>query len=206
MSKKKKIYDTLVDRDKKVIDLLENVKVATREQIQRVVYPNISQNIPIRKLTMLAENKLVKRDYFNIGGHNNVYVYYLNKKPSKRTIIHEVTVTEFITKVMSICNVIEVCTSYKTGSIISDCYIKYKGSDDKIRHLVAEIQLSNKVYEGCVEKYKKFKNEILEYRKEFATIPRLIVITDLPHDNEQIKGMKVKYDSLQMNNLRELLF
>ena len=32
------------------------------------------------------------------------------------------------------------------------------------------------------------------------------VITDLPHDNEQIKGMKVKYDTLQMNNLRELLF
>ena len=79
MTKKKKIYDTLVDRDKKVIDLLENVKVATREQIQRVVYPNVSQNIPIRKLTMLTENKLVKRDYFNLGGHNNVYVIYCMK-------------------------------------------------------------------------------------------------------------------------------
>lgn len=206
MTKKKKIYDTLVDRDKKVIDLLENVKVATREQIQRVVYPNVSQNIPIRKLTMLTENKLVKRDYFNLGGHNNVYVYYLNKKPSKRNILHEITITDFITRVMSICKVIEVYTSYKTGSIISDCYIRYQDSEGKIRHLVAEIQLSNKVYEGSVEKYKKFKNEILEHRKEFATIPRLIVITDLPHDNEQIKGMKVKYDTLQMNNLRELLF
>lgn len=206
MTKKKKIYDTLVDRDKKVIDLLENVKVATREQIQRVVYPNVSQNIPIRKLTMLTENKLVKRDYFNLGGHNNVYIYYLNKKPSKRNILHEITITDFITKVMSICEVIEVYTSYKTGSIISDCYIRYRDSEGKIRHLVAEIQLSNKVYEGSVEKYKKFKNEILEHRKEFNTIPRLIVITDLPHDNEQIKGMKVKYDNLQMNNIRELLF
>ena len=206
MTKKKKIYDTLVDRDKKVIDLLENVKVATREQIQRVVYPNVSQNIPIRKLTMLTENKLVKRDYFNLGGHNNVYIYYLNKKPSKRNILHEITITDFITKVMSICEVIEVYTSYKTGSIISDCYIRYRDSEGKIRHLVAEIQLSNKVYEGSVEKYKKFKNEILEHRKEFNTIPRLIVITDLEHDNEQIKGMKVKYDTLQMNNLRELLF
>ena len=206
MTKKKKIYDTLVDRDKKVIDLLENVKVATREQIQRVVYPNVSQNIPIRKLTMLTENKLVKRDYFNLGGHNNVYIYYLNKKPSKRNILHEITITDFITKVMSICEVIEVYTSYKTGSIISDCYIRYRDSEGKIRHLVAEIQLSNKVYEGCIEKYKKFRNEILEHRKEFNTIPRLIVITDLEHDNEQIKGMKVKYDNTDMNNIRELLF
>ena len=45
--------------------------------------------------------------------------------------------------------------------IISDCYIKYQDSEGKIRHLVAEIQLSNKVFEGCVEKYKNFKNEIL---------------------------------------------
>lgn len=206
MAKKKKIYDTLVDRDKKVIDLLENVKVATREQIQRVVYPNISQNTPIRKLTMLTENELVKRSYFNIGGHNNVYVYYLSRKPSRRNIMHDITITEFITKVMCICEVIEVHTNYRIGSIISDCYIRYKDSEGKVRHLVGEIQLSNKVYEGCVEKYKKFKNEILEHRKEFATIPRLIVITDLAHNNEQIKGMKVKYDNLQMNNLRELLF
>ena len=82
MTKKKKIYDTLVDRDKKVIDLLENVKVATREQIQRVVYPNVSQNIPIRKLTMLTENKLVKRDYFNLGGHN-VYTYNTRQQLQK---------------------------------------------------------------------------------------------------------------------------
>ena len=206
MAKKKKIYDTLVARDKKVIDLLENVKVATREQIQRVVYPNISQNTPIRKLTMLTDNELVKRSYFNLGGHSNVYVYYLSRKPSRRNIMHDITITEFITKVMCICEVIEVHTNYKIGSIISDCYIRYKDSEGKARHLVGEIQLSNKVYEGCVEKYKNFKNEILEHKKEFSTIPRLIVITDLPHNNEQIKGMKVKYDNLQMNNLRELLF
>lgn len=205
MTKKKKIYDTLVDRDKKVIDLLENVKVATREQIQRVVYPNVSQNIPIRKLTMLTENKLVKRDYFNLGGHNNVYVYYLKNKPSKRNILHEITITDFITKVMSITEVVEVETSFKLGSVISDGYIKYKTYEGKTRHLFLEVQLSNKVSD-CVEKYKNIKSAILEEKPNWQTIPRLIVITDLEHDNEQIKGLKVKYDTLQMNNLRELLF
>ena len=202
---KKKIYDSLVRRDQRVIDLLEQCKVATREQIQRVVYPHVSQNIPIRKLTMLADNKLLKRDYFNLGGHSNVYVYYLAKKPSKRNIKHEITITEFITNVMSICEVIEVQTSYKTGSIISDCYIRYKDSENRIRHLVAEIQLSNKVCD-CTEKYKKFKSEILEHRADFKSIPRLIVITDLAHEEEQIRGMKVKYDTTQMKNLREILF
>ncbi len=39
-----------------------------------------------------------------------------------------------------------------------------------------------------------------------GTIPRLIVITDLEHNNEQLKHMKVKYDTTDMENLRELLF
>lgn len=208
MGKKKIIYDSLVDRDKRAVDLVELIGVATREQIQRVVYPRISQNTPIRKLTMLTDNKLLKRDYYNLGGKNNSYVYYPidSKKPSKRNIKHEIYISEFITNVMSISHVIGVYRSYKTGSIISDAYIKYKDSENRVRHLVLEVQLSGKVYEGCVEKYKKFKHEILEHRPEFKTIPRLVVITDLEHQEEQIKGMKVKYDSLQMNNLRELIF
>ena len=119
--------------------------------------------------------------------------------------MHEITITDFITKVMSITEVVEVETSFKLGSVISDGYIKYKTYEGKTRHLFLEVQLSNKVSD-CVEKYKNIKSAILEEKPNWQTIPRLIVITDLEHDNEQIKGLKVKYDTLQMNNLRELLF
>ena len=74
-----------------------------------------------------------------------------------------------------------------------------------VRSLFLEVQLSNKVND-CISKYKDIKNIILDERKDWQVIPRLIVITDLEHNNEQIKNIKIKYDTTDMNNLREILF
>lgn len=206
MAKKNKVvFDSLVTRDKKIIELIEKVGVITREQVQRVLFKKVHQNIPMRRLSHLTENKLIKRSYYQIEEHKNVYVYYLGKKPSKRNIRHEITVTEFITNVMAITDVLEVNTHYEIGNIIADGYIKYKDSEGKIRRLLLEVQLSNKVND-CVEKYKDIKNLILYNRPDWQTIPRLIVITDLPHQEDQLKNVKVKYDTKDMKNLRKLLF
>ena len=179
MAKKNKVvFDSLVTRDKNIIELIEKVGVITREQVQRVLFKNV---------------------------HQNVYVYYLGKKPSKRNIQHEITVTEFITNVMAITDVLEVNTHYVLGDIIADGYIKYRDSEGKIRRLLLEVQLSNKVGD-CINKYNDIKRIILDNRPDWQTIPRLIVITYLEHNNEQLKHMKVKYDTTDMENLRELLF
>ena len=37
-------------------------------------------------------------------------------------------------------------------------------------------------------------------------MPRLIVLTDLEHNNEQLKSMKVYYDNLKAKNTRALIF
>ena len=195
----------MVTRDKNIIELIEKVGVITREQVQRVLFKNVHQNIPMRRLSYLSENKLIKRAYYQIEEHKNVYVYYLGKKPSKRNIRHEITVTEFITNVMAITDVLEVNTHYVLGDIIADGYIKYRDSEGKIRRLLLEVQLSNKVGD-CINKYNDIKRIILDNRPDWQTIPRLIVITDLEHNNEQLKHMKVKYDTTDMENLRELLF
>lgn len=206
MAKKNKVvFDSLVTRDKNIIELIEKVGVITREQVQRVLFKNVHQNIPMRRLSYLSENKLIKRAYYQIEEHKNVYVYYLGKKPSKRNIRHEITVTEFITNVMAITDVLEVNTHYVLGDIIADGYIKYRDSEGKIRRLLLEVQLSNKVGD-CINKYNDIKRIILDNRSDWQTIPRLIVITDLEHNNEQLKHMKVKYDTTDMENLRELLF
>ena len=206
MAKKNKVvFDSLVTRDKNIIELIEKVGVITREQVQRVLFKNVHQNIPMRRLSYLSENKLIKRAYYQIEEHKNVYVYYLGKKPSKRNIRHEITVTEFITNVMAITDVLEVNTHYVLGDIIADGYIKYRDSEGKIRRLLLEVQLSNRVGD-CINKYNDIKKIILDNRSGWQTIPRIIVITDLEHNNEQLKHMKVKYDTTDMENLRELLF
>ena len=206
MGKKNKvIYDSLVERDKKIIELINKVGVITREQVQKVLFKNTHKNVPMRRLSYLAENKLIKRNYYQIEEHKNSYVYYLNKKPAKRNIKHELLVTEFLTNVMSMSEVLEVETHFAIGDVIADAYIKYKDSENKVRRAFLEVQLSNKV-DDCVSKYKNIKAAILDEKPNWSVMPRLIVITDLEHNNEQLKGMMIKYDTLQMNNLRELLF
>ena len=195
----------MTDRDKKIVELVSQCGVITREQVQRVLFKDTHINVPLRRLKVLVDNKEIKRDYYNIGGHRNVFVYYQGKKTSKRLITHNLLITDFITKVMSICEVVEVETSLKIGNVIADGYIKYKTCEGKTRHLFLEVQLSNKV-SYCIEKYKNIKSAILEEKPNWQTIPRLIVITDLEHNEEQLKGITVKYDNTEMNNLRELLF
>ena len=206
MGKKNKVvYDSLVERDKKIIELIDTLGVATREQVQKVLFKNTHMNVPMRRLSHLAENKLIKRDFYQVDAHKNAYVYYLGKKPAKRNIQHELLVSEFITSVMAMCEVLEVETHYAIGNIIADAYMKYKDSEGRIKHLFLEVQLSNKVND-CVEKYKDIKNLILDNKPDWQTIPRLIVITDLPHQEDQLKNIKVKYDTKDMKNLRKLLF
>ena len=205
MKKNKVVFDNLVERDKKIIELVEKIGVATREQVHKVLFKNVHPNVTMRRLSFLTDNKLIKRDYYQIDSHKNVYVYFLGKKPAKRNIKHEVLVSEFLTNVMTIAEIVEVQTHYKLGNIISDAYIRYKDSNDKVKSLFLEVQLSNKVSD-CTEKYKNIRTTILEERPDWQVIPRLIVITDLEHENEQIRNMKVKYDNTKMNNLRELLF
>lgn len=195
----------MTERDLKVIDLLNRVDVATREQIQRVVYPNTHINVPIRRLKFMNDNKYIKRSYYNLGGRTNAYVYYLNKKPSKRNIKHNLLITEFIIRVIEVSQVLEIKTNFKIGNIIADSYIRYKDTEGKIRHIFLEVQLSNKVID-CTNKYKNIKNDILEEQPNWGTIPRLIVITDLKHEETKIKGVTIKYDTLEIKNIRELLF
>ena len=201
----KVIYESLPERDKKTIELIEKIGPLTREQIQRVLFKNVHMNVPNRRLTLLTDNKLIKRSYYQIDAHKNVYVYYADKKPAKRNIRHEIMVSEFITTVMSMCEVLEVETHYTIGNIISDAYMKYRGNDGKVKSLFLEVQLSNQV-EDCISKYKDIRNIILDQRKDWQTIPRLIVITDLKHNNEQMKNIRIKYDTTEMKNIRELLF
>ena len=201
----KVIYESLQDRDKRTIELIDKIGPLTREQIQRVLFKNVHHNVPNRRLTMLTENKLIKRSYYQIASHKNVYVYYTDNKPAKRNIVHEVTVSEFITSVMSMCEVVAAETHYVIGDIIADAYLVYKGSDGRLKRIFLEVQRSGKTSD-CIDKYKNIKNIILDERREWQSIPRLIVITDLEHKNEQLKNMKIKYDTTEMKNLREILF
>ena len=99
--------------------------------------------------------------------------------------------------------ILEFKKSFVLGPIISDAYIRYKDPEGKVRHLVLEVQLSNKV-EDCVLKYKNFKNIILDNNVNWDSIPRLLVITDMPQRIE-LRGIKVLYDDTSMSNIKNII-
>lgn len=187
-------------RDKNVIDFMYLVELANKEQIQKLYFENVHPNICMRRLKKLNDDGYIER--FKHGG--NVFIYHVGKRPAKRIINHDLYITDFIVEMMKNgFEIIEFKKSFVIGNIISDAYIRYRDPEGKLRHCVLEIQLSNRV-EDCVNKYKDFKTIILENKKEWASIPRVIVITDMTQRME-LRGIKVFYDSTELKNINEIL-
>ena len=187
-------------RDKKVIDFIHLVELATKEQIQKLYFEEVHKNICMRRLKKISEEGYIER--FKHGG--NIFVYYVGKKPSKRLINHDLYITDFIVEMIKNgFEILEFKKSFVIGPIISDAYIRYKDPEGKIRHCVLEVQLSNKVSD-CVDKYKDFKRIILDNRNDWGSIPRVIVITDMTQRIE-LRGIKVLYDTTEMKNVSKIL-
>lgn len=187
-------------RDKKVIDFIHLVELATKEQIQKLYFEEVHKNICMRRLKKISEEGYIER--FKHGG--NIFVYYVGKKPSKRLINHDLYITDFIVEMIKNgFEILEFKKSFVIGPIISDAYIRYKDPEGKIRHCVLEVQLSNKVSD-CVDKYKDFKRIILDNRNDWGSIPRVVVITDMTQRIELI-GIKVLYDTTEMKNVSKIL-
>ena len=187
-------------RDKKVVDFINTFELCRREHVKELFFNEVHENICMRRLKKLAEDGHIER----VKMEGNVFVYYSNKKPSKRLLSHDMYITDFIVEMIKQdYEILEFKKSFCIGNIISDAYVKYQDQQGRVRHMVLEIQLNNKV-EDCINKYKDFKNIILENRKDWKSIPRIICITDMKQRVE-LRGLKVLYDTTQLNNINEIL-
>lgn len=187
-------------RDKKVVDFINTFELCRREHIKELFFPEVHENICMRRLKKLAEDGHIER----IKMEGNIFVYYANKKPSKRLLRHDMYISDLVVKMLKLgYEIIDFKRSFVIGNIISDCYIRYIDLEGKTKHCVVEIQLSNRI-EDCINKYKDFKNIILDNKKDWNSIPRIICITDMKQRVE-LRGLKVLYDTTDMNNLNEIL-
>lgn len=187
-------------RDKKVVDFINTFELCRREHIKELFFNEVHENICMRRLKKLADDGHIER----IKMEGNVFVYYANKKPSKRLLTHDMYISDLVVKMIKLgYEILEFKRSFVIGKIISDAYIRYMDLEGRIRHCVVEIQLSNRV-EDCINKYKDFKNIILDNKKDWNSIPRIICITDMKQRVE-LNGLKVLYDTTEMNNLNNIL-
>ena len=117
----------MTNRDMEILGFLTLSRMCTRKQVQELLFENKHQNVPLRRLKKLADDGYVNRKMFKIENTRSVYVYYLDKKPSKKLVEHDLYITDFLVKLIkNNYEIIEFKRNFSLGNIISDGYIKVK--------------------------------------------------------------------------------
>ena len=183
----------MIERDLKILQFITTVRVCTTEQVKKVLFKDVSKRICYRRLTSLVDSKLLKRSYYHIN-NKNVYVYYTDKKPSKRNLKHDLLITELYVRLMQ--NEYEVISFEKTPKIVDivpDVIVSFK--NNKVRKSIfVEIQLSQ---HDCIKKYFNIKRKIINKTKMKHIPDTLYIVTD----NNDLQVQKLKDLNIIIDNI-----
>jgi len=184
----------MMERDLKILKFLTDTRIATNENIQEAFFKGLDPSICYRRLNYLIDCKLVKRTYFNIGRNKNVYIYYLDKKPSVKILEHDLLITKFLVNLIS--EGYEILEFEKTpiiAGIKPDAIIKFKSSNDKIKYIFLEVQLSA---HNCISKYYNIKDKVKDCPST------LYIVTNQEIKNTQLRQLKVVVDDLNFSKVK----
>lgn len=178
----------------KILKFISDVRVCTNEDIQQAFFKGLNMNICYRRLNYLIDCKLVKRSYFNVGKNKNIYIYYLDKKPSVKILSHELLITKFLVNLMNEgYEILEFEKSPMIATIIPDAIVKIKTHNDKIKHIFFEAQLQPK---DCILKYSN-----IHARSNKETPDTLYIVTNQKIIIHKIRGLNIILDDLNFSKI-----
>ena len=187
----------LPERDMKILDFMSQVRYCTNENIQDVFFQGLNHNVCYRRLNYLIDCKLIKRKYYHVD-NKNIHVYYLDKKPSKRLLQHELLVTQFLVSLIK--QGYELLSFEKTprvADIIPDGVVSFK-SGNKVKQLFLEVQLSSG---DCIKKYRNIKRKV-----DYELPSTLYIITDKEIKYTPLREINILIDDLNMSKLKGGIF
>lgn len=179
----------------KILKFISDVRVCTNEDIQQAFFKGLNMNICYRRLNYLIDCKLVKRSYFNVGKNKNVYIYYLDKRPSVKILNHELLITKFLVNLINEgYEILEFEKSPMIAEIIPDAMIKFKSSNDKVKYIFLEVQISPN---DCIKKYYNIRSKVKD------EIPNtLYIVTNQEMKDTKLRDLKVVIDDLNFNKVK----
>lgn len=190
----------MTNRDMEILEFLTLSRICTRKQVQELLFENKHQNVPLRRLKRLADYGYVNRKMFKVENTRSVYVYYLDKKPSKKLVEHDLYITDFLVKLIkNNYEIIEFKKNFSLGNIISDGYINVK-KNNRTKKILLEVQLSP---HDCISKYYNFK-EVIINNTNWEVMPLLYVINNQGL-NKKLIDMKVIYDNVKIEKVGEII-
>lgn len=188
------------ERDLKILEFMTVCRVCTRRQVQELLFPDVHENIPLRRLKKLTDEGYINRKMFNVEGTKNMYVYYLDKQPKKKLITHDLYITDFLVKLIkNKYEILDFKKSPQIGNIIPDAYLKIR-KNKRIKRILLEVQISPN---DCLSKYKEIKEIIIE-NTDWPVMPTLYVINNQGL-NKRMKDIKVIYDSIKIEKVGDII-
>lgn len=182
----------LTDRDKQIIEFLNDFKCATTTTISNMFF-NGSLRPTQRRLKHLREHGYIKSYQANILSEN---IHYIKKRPSQ--LQHSLILSSFISELVKAdIEILKYKVSYKLENIIADCFLAVRHKD------------KNYIYFVECENTKSFnlsKYEELYFNRAwkeiFPIFPSIIVISDRAvKKSNSFNVIDIKLDFRDMDNL-----
>ena len=182
-------------RDLQVLEFLTATRIASTRQIQDSFFPGLNPSISYDRLKYLADNKFLKRNFYRIEPNRNSYVYYLDKKPSKKTIRHDLLITQFYVELKKLN--FEILSFEKTPiykGFRPDAIVEFKTDKEQVKKVFLEVQLSQ---HSVYEKYYNINPN------NDPNIPSYLwVVTDQEQQQHSIRNLRIIVDTLKMDKLK----
>ena len=178
----------ITTRDMKIVDFLNDYKIASTSTIAELFFP--SRIAAYKRLQVLSENKIVRRMRDSI---NNEYLYY---KKLPRQLKHSLLVSDFYRELHMKCEIINFKIEPVMGDIRPDAVFGYKYRGKTIVGLL-EVEISHKGFNYV--KYERFYSSEA-YKNFLPVMPTIFIVGDnvkLPNDSKvHYKIVKTDFSNL----------
>ncbi len=191
-------YEIVTDRDKKILELIEKLRVVDVFTVDTILFSNTKTNRMCQKrLTNLSEFNRVKRWRPN---QISQYIYHQGRRPGN--IEHALLVSHFVAHL------------YLLGADVTHIKREWLMSEGIRVDLLIGYKLNNKKYVAIVEaentksfdkKYQKLEEIYLNgaYKEKFKDMPRVICVTDKNFKLGALEVITIKADFSNMSVLSD---
>lgn len=191
-------YEIVTERDKKILELIEELKVVDVFTIDTILFSNTKTNRMCQKrLTNLAEFNRVKRWRQN---QISQYIYYQGRRPGN--IEHALLVSHFVAHLYSLgAEVKKIKREWLISEGIRiDLFVAYKLNN---KNYIAIVEAENT--KSFQKKYEKLEEYYLSgaYKERFPTMPRIICVSDRKFEVGALEVVTINTDFNNMSMLSD---
>lgn len=189
-------YEIVTERDKKIIELIEKLRVVDVFTVDSILFANTKGNrVCQRRLTNLAEFNRIKRWRPN---QISAYIYYLGRRPANTE--HALLISHFIAHLyLQRAEILKIKKEMLIAEGIRiDLFVAYKLKD---KSYIAIVEAENT--KSFDKKYEKLEAYYLKngYKDRFPVMPKVICITNKAFKKGALEVVQIDTEFKNINKV-----